>query len=132
MRKRKFNNREIDVLTILWDSDTALTVNDISAISGISKSTVSPVLKKLLTKNYIKVEDIVLSGKTLTRKYIPIVDREKFILEAYKDIEIENLLNHFLEEEGDPSILPKIEQLIKKKKKKFKEVDREWALPHHL
>ena len=125
MTRKKFNNREIDVLTILWDSDTALTVNDIAKIGGISKSTVSPVLRKLLNKNYIKVEDVVLSGKTLTRKYLPIVDREKFILEAYKDIEIENLLNHFLEEENDPSILPKIEQLIKKKKKKFKEVDRE-------
>ncbi len=125
MLGKKFSNREIDVLSILWDSDTALTVNDIAEISGISKSTVSPVLKKLLTKNYIKVEDVVLSGKTLTRKYIPIVDREKFILEVYKDIEIENLLNHFLEEKDDPSILPRIEQLIKKKKKELKKVDKE-------
>ena len=124
MTRKKFNNREIDVLSILWDSDISLTVNDIAEISGISKSTVSPVLKKLLAKNYIKVEDVVLSGKTVTRKYIPIIDREKFILEAYKNIKIENLLNHFLEEENDQSILLKIEQLIKKKKKELKGVDK--------
>lgn len=124
MLRKKFNNREIDVLSILWDSDTALTVNEISEISEISKSTVSPVLRKLLNKKYIKVEDVVLSGKTLTRKYIPIVDREKFILETYENIEIENLLNHFLEEEDDESILPRIEQLIKNKKRELKEVDK--------
>lgn len=124
MQRKKFNNREIDVLNILWDSDTSLTVNDISEISGISKSTISPVLRKLLNDNYIKVEDVVLSGKTLTRKYIPIVDREQFILEAYTNIEIDNLLNHFLEEEDDPSVLTKIEQLIKNKKNEFKDVNR--------
>lgn len=125
MKRKKFNNREIDVLSTFWDSDTALTVNDISEISGISKSTISPILRKLLAKNYIKVDDVVLTGKTLTRKYIPIVDREKFLLEAYEDIEIGNLLNYFLEEEDDPSILPKIEQIIQKKKSEFKEVERE-------
>lgn len=124
MLKKRFNNREVDILSILWNSDNALTVNDIAEISGISKSTISPILRKLLTKNYIKVEDVVLSGKTLTRKYVPIVDREKFILETYEGIKIENLLNHFLEKDDDLSIIPRIEQLIKTKKEELKEVNK--------
>ncbi|MDN6289881.1 MAG: hypothetical protein L0J63_06255, partial [Tetragenococcus koreensis] len=66
--------------------------------------------------------EVVLTGKTLTRKYLPAVDKEEFILKHY-DINIDNLLNHFLSKEDDPEVIPKIEGLINKKKNDLKNED---------
>lgn len=119
MKKKKLNNRAIDILEVLWDHTDSLSANNIAEISGISKNTVLPVVKKLLKEEYIKVDEVVLTGKTLTRKYVSAIDREEFILKYY-DIEIDNLLNHFLSEENDPNAISKIEALINKQRKNLK------------
>lgn len=121
-KTKKINNRDLDVLEVLWSCEEALTANDIADISDISKNTVLPVLKNLLNQGYIKVDEVVLTGKTLTRKYLPAVDKEEFILKHY-DINIDNLLNHFLSKEDDPEVIPKIEGLINKKKNDLKNED---------
>ncbi|GEQ48806.1 helix-turn-helix domain-containing protein [Tetragenococcus koreensis] len=121
-KTKKINNRDLDVLEVLWSCKEALTANDIADISDISKNTVLPVLKNLLNQGYIKVDEVVLTGKTLTRKYLPAVDKEEFILKHY-DINIDNLLNHFLSKEDDPEVIPKIEDLINKKKNDLKNED---------
>lgn len=118
-KNKKLSNRETDVLQILWDHPDSLTANDIAEISDISKNTVLPVLKELLNDEYIKVDDIVLTGKNLTRKYKPTIDKEQFILEQY-DLNMNNLLTHFLSKEDDTEMLPEIEQLINKKKNELK------------
>lgn len=118
-KSKKLSNRETDILEILWDNENSLSAIDIAELSGISKNTVLPVLRKLLKEEYIKVDDVILSGKTLTRKYVPAIDREEFILKYY-DVEIDNLLSHFLSEEDDPNAISNIEALINQKKKNLK------------
>lgn len=122
-KTKKINNRDLDVLEVLWNTEEALSANDIAEVSKISKNTVLPVLKNLLGQEYIKVDDVVLTGKTLTRKYLPAIDKEEFILNHY-DINIDNLLTHFLAKEDDPEVIPKIEELIDKKKNDLKDEDR--------
>jgi len=122
-KTKKINNRDLDVLEVLWNTEEALSANNIAEISKISKNTVLPVLKNLLSQEYIKVDDVVLTGKTLTRKYLPAIDKEEFILNHY-DINIDNLLTHFLAKEDDPEVIPKIEELIDKKKNDLKDEDR--------
>lgn len=117
---RQLNKRESEILQVLWEHDDALSANEIAEISGISKNTVLPVLKKLLNDSYIKVDEVVLTGKTLTRKYLPAIDKEEFVLKHY-NLNIDNLLNHFLAEEDDPDVIPTIEKLLKDKKRQFKE-----------
>ncbi|GAA3025265.1 hypothetical protein GCM10019998_22200 [Tetragenococcus solitarius] len=119
-KMRQFNKRESEILQVLWEHEDALSANEIAEISGISKNTVLPVLKKLLNDNYIKVDEVVLTGKTLTRKYLPAIDKEEFVLKHY-NLNIDNLLNHFLAEEDDPDVIPTIEKLLKDKKRQFKE-----------
>ncbi len=122
-KAKKINNRDLDILEVLWNAEEALSANDIAEISKISKNTVLPVLKNLLSQEYIKVDDVVLTGKTLTRKYLPAIDKEEFILNHY-DINIDNLLTHFLAKEDDPEVIPKIEELIDKKKNDLKDEDK--------
>jgi len=120
LKKKKLNKRELDVLEVLWNTDKSLSANEIADISEISKNTVLPVLKQLLNKKYIEVEDTILIGKTLARKYRSTLDKEEFIL-SYYDLNVDNLLSHFLSKEKDPDVIPNIEKLIEEKKSQLKE-----------
>lgn len=52
MSRIKFNNREIDVLNILWDEDNSLSVNDIASFFLIkSSSGIYPGTKPNLSKS---------------------------------------------------------------------------------
>src|SRR5699024_8690833 len=120
LKKKKLNKRELDVLEVLWNTDKSLSANEIADISEISKKIVLPVLKQLLNKKYIEVEDTILIGKTLARKYRSTLDKEEFIL-SYYDLNVDNLLSHFLSKEKDPDVIPNIEKLIEEKKSQLKE-----------
>lgn len=119
----KLNNREIDVMSILWSTDIPLSVNEISEKGKISKNTVSPIIKKLLGKNLIKVEDVFMSGKNLTRKYKPLISREEFVFKQYKGLNIEGMVNYFLKKDKSKNKkeeIMRIDKLIREHKNKIK------------
>lgn len=119
MLNKKYTKREVDILETLWDEGKPLSVNEIADTSGISKNTVAPILKKILDKHYIKVEEVFYSAKSLTRKFLPLMDREKFILDAFQKIHIDNFLNHYLDRHCDQEILDKLEAIIQEKRDKL-------------
>lgn len=122
---QKLNNRDRDVLEIFWDNEDSLSVNDIAELSDISKNTILPVLRKLLKEDYIKVDEVILSGKTLTRKYLPVLDREEFILKKTK-VDVNNLVGHYLfDKESDFETVVKLEKLLQKKKRQLKNQEEE-------
>ena len=60
------NQREIDVLNVLWESDNAMSLADIlSARPELIKSTVAATLAKLLKENLVEISGIAYSGKVL-------------------------------------------------------------------
>ena len=64
--------RELEILNILWNSDTALTSSDIvEAGNRLSQSTVQAVLRKLLKEELVEVEGVTHSGNVLSRTYRP-------------------------------------------------------------
>lgn len=78
--------RETQILDILWNSDKPMSASEIvSSCPELTKSTVTAVLRKLLTSSYIKVSDIVYSGTVLCRRYEPTLSRTKLILSQIKD-----------------------------------------------
>ncbi len=80
------NPRELDVLNILWRTDEPMMATDIvNARLGLTQSTVTAVLRKLLNEGLVEVVGIEHSGKVLGRTYRP--------TEISKDI----VLNSFLE-----------------------------------
>lgn len=66
------NDRELDVLNILWKSENAMTSTDIvNEMRGLTQSTVIAVLRNLLKDELVEVEGVTHSGKVLSRTYRP-------------------------------------------------------------
>ena len=62
--------REIDVLNILWESDEPMMATDIVAQKkGLTQSTVTAVLRKLLKEEQVEVAGVTHSGRVLGRLY---------------------------------------------------------------
>ena len=66
------NQRDLDVLSILWSAEKSLTATEIvERKKGLTQSTVTAVLRKLLKDNLVEVDGVTHSGKVLSRKYKP-------------------------------------------------------------
>ena len=77
----KLTHRDLDVLSVLWDSKKPLTASEIVAANpALNKNTVQPVLRKLLKNELVQVADIVYSGTVLSRSYIPSISRQQLSL----------------------------------------------------
>lgn len=80
----QLNPRELDVLNILWRSETAMTSTDIvNEMKGLTQSTVIAVLRKLLSDNLVEVCGVTHSGKVLSRTYRPTEASRKVIMESF-------------------------------------------------
>lgn len=86
------NERELDVLNILWKSKEPMMATDIVNAggigSGLTQSTVTAVLRKLLNAKLVEVVGVTHSGKVLSRTYRPTeASKEallKYFLKQYK------------------------------------------------
>ncbi|MCM1112165.1 MAG: helix-turn-helix domain-containing protein [Muribaculum sp.] len=86
--------RELDVLDILWGTDKPMMATEIvDAVTGLTQSTVTAVLRKLLRAKLVEVAGITHSGKVLSRTYRPTeASREAIIshmlgeLERFKNV----------------------------------------------
>lgn len=80
------NPRELDVLNVLWKSDEPMMATDIvNARIGLTQSTVTAVLRKLLKDNLVEVAGITHSGRVLSRTYRPTEASRELILQDFKD-----------------------------------------------
>ncbi|WP_077612173.1 BlaI/MecI/CopY family transcriptional regulator [Clostridium sp. Marseille-P2415] len=119
--------REMDVMRILWDSKKPLVASEIAKTGvSLSNNTVQSVLRKLLTKKYIEVADIVYSGTVLTRSYKPAVSKGDLLVEQFVNqfkknedsIPIPSLVSTLLKhEKNEKETIEKLEILLKERKK---------------
>lgn len=80
------NPRELDVLNILWKSDEPMMATDIvNAKLGLTQSTVTAVLRKLLNDNLVEVAGVTHSGRVLSRTYRPSEASREVILQNFTD-----------------------------------------------
>lgn len=80
----QLNQRELDVLNILWKSEDAMTSTDIvNEMRGLTQSTVIAVLRKLLKDEYVEVCGVTHSGKVLSRTYRPTEASREVILNNF-------------------------------------------------
>lgn len=71
--------REKDILDILWNAEKGLIASEIvKQMEGLTINTVQAVLKKLLKRNLIKIDQIVYSGTVLSRSYVPTLTEAEF------------------------------------------------------
>lgn len=81
LQSQSLTKRDLDIMTILWNSDVSMTASEIVAADvSLNINTVQAVLRKLLKTKYIEVADIVYSGTVLSRSYRPTVSQNDFAL----------------------------------------------------
>jgi predicted transcriptional regulator len=82
----RLNVRELDVLNILWKHDEAMTAIEIvNEKNGLTQSTVTAVLRKLLKAELVEVAGVTHSGKVLSRTYRPTEASKEIILENFTE-----------------------------------------------
>ncbi len=80
------NPRELDVLNILWKSEKPMMATDIvNEGDGLTQSTVTAVLRKLLHEQLVEVAGVTHSGKVLSRTYRPSESSRNIILKDFAD-----------------------------------------------
>ena len=80
----QLNQRELDVLNILWKSEEPMTSTDIvNEMRGLTQSTVIAVLRKLLKDELVEVCGVTHSGKVLSRTYRPTEASREVILNNF-------------------------------------------------
>ena len=131
----KLTNREYDILRILWDSQDPLTASGIvERGNGLSINTVQAMLKRLLKRDLIHVDQIVYSGTVLSRAYRPTLSQDDFETRRYadnmrriqgEDFSCSQFVAAFLGQENDHQKVWKeideLESLLARKKQELKE-----------
>ncbi len=122
------SKRELDVMNVLWEANKPLIASDIpKANANLSINTVQAVLKKLLQKDFIKINDIVHSGTVLTRSYLPAITPDEYALKYVKSeifpfgkfLSKTQLINTLFDNtENEDGLIEELEKLIQKQKKK--------------
>lgn len=126
----ELSKRELDVMNVFWAQEGAVIASDIPKVNGsLSINTVQAVIKKLIQKNYLKVDEIVYSGTVLTRSYLPVVTADEY---AKRQIQTDaSFLNKYTNkigviealldaEEDEAQLLNDLEALVKERKKNLK------------
>lgn len=128
----RLTNRERDILDILWDSEKSMVASEITAAKDdLSINTVQAVLKKLLQKDLIKVDEIVYSGTVLSRSYKPTLTPEQFEIQRFeaaysrvtgKPFELSAVVDAMLDEEDIENrkhVIAQLEDMLAKKREVF-------------
>lgn len=93
MNKLKLTKKELEIMNILWEAQTDLTARQIvDSYPSIVMSTAQNVLNKLLKKDLIKIEKVILEEKNFSRSFIPIISQEEYVLQQYNQLKVTNLL----------------------------------------
>ncbi len=123
----QLSRRVMEVMTLLWKSDTPYLASEIARISSTSINTVNVVLKNLLNAGMIEIADIVHSGTVLSRRYRPNVDPEVYTTELFikqfKDISPKlpttQIVSRLLEEDVDRKTIDELEELVHQHREKL-------------
>ena len=122
--------REMDVMTILWESNTPLVASEITKMDdSLNINTVQAVIRKLLDKKYIEVADIVYSGTVLTRSYKPTLSKKEMTVQRFigqfqenDKVSIPNLVTTLLKhEKNEREVIEELEVMLEERKKLLKQ-----------
>lgn len=84
---------EYQVLHCFYDINQALTKHELlEKMPSLNKNTTAAVIRSLLEKGYLEVEEIRYSQNVLARAYRPGVSFIEFLEDEYGEVAIENLL----------------------------------------
>ncbi len=83
------NQRELDVLNILWKDREPMTATNIveaDITKSLTQSTVITVLRRLVKDELVEVMGVARSGKVLSRTYSPTEKSREAVLNNFVDM----------------------------------------------
>lgn len=124
--KKNLNKHQLEVMKILWESQTPLVASDIARRHAkLNLSTVQAALRALIKSETVEIADIVYSGTVLTRAYRPTISRDEYFNQTYRDISEGlsgvSLIASLIDKETTLEELNRLEEIIKNKKQEIKE-----------
>nr|WP_302140162.1 BlaI/MecI/CopY family transcriptional regulator [uncultured Schaedlerella sp.] len=114
----KITSRELEVLRVFWNSDESLTAIDIPKINPKLKiNTVQGVIKNLLKKNYIEVDNIIYHNTVLTRTFKAVLTQEEYMMDHFGSgsLDMNTFVAALISNESDPETLKKLETMIQER-----------------
>ncbi|AUJ87128.1 MULTISPECIES: BlaI/MecI/CopY family transcriptional regulator [Enterococcus] len=91
----ELSKSEYQLLYYFYEFNQALTKHEIlKRLPELNKNTTAAVIRSLLDKGYLKVEEIKYSQNVLARAYRPSIPFINFIKEEYGEVAVEKLVNH--------------------------------------
>ena len=119
--KKRFTKKQLDVMKVLWESDTPMVASDIVRKDDtLNINTVQACLRSLIANHSIKVADIVYSGTVLTRSYAPVISRDEYFGNTSTDIlgdgQKSALIASLIDTETDLDELEHLEEMIAQRK----------------
>ena len=126
MTKVRLSNRELAIMTVLWNAERPLAATDIPELDpSLNINTVKSALQNLLKKSCIQVADIVYHGTVLTRTYKPILTQESYSSEHFMRFQksSSSFIAALVKAEKDEKTLDALEKLIQEQKKELRSKD---------
>ncbi|WP_144772217.1 BlaI/MecI/CopY family transcriptional regulator [Enterococcus casseliflavus] len=88
----ELSKSEYHVLYCFYQCNQSLTKHELlEKIPDLNKNTTATVIRSLLEKGYLKVEEIRYSQNVLARAYRPCVSFIEFLKDEYGEVAVENL-----------------------------------------
>ena len=106
----KITSRELEVLRVFWNSDESLTAK-------LKINTVQGVIKNLLKKNYIEVDNIIYHNTVLTRTFKAVLTQEEYMMDHFGSgsLDMNTFVAALISNESDPETLKKLETMIQER-----------------
>lgn len=122
MKIKLLTKRQNEVMSVLWNSESPLSANQIcDKDESLNMNTVQQVLRTLLKMQFIKIEDIGYSNTALTRLYSPVLKQTDYLQFLLGNNSTFDLTSSLIDNNKNLHELKQLQVLIEKKCKELEE-----------
>lgn len=126
--KTRLTKSEMEIMEVLWDAGKALTTSEIIQRSKEKEwkdSSVHLLIKSLMNKDVIKVEGFKKTTKNYARTFIPVKNREEFLVGQIIDKKTtlaarKRIYSYLIEKESNLEMIEFIQKLLEERKEEIK------------
>ena len=126
--KTRLTKSEMEIMEVLWNEGDALTTSEIVQRSKEKEwkdSSVHLLIKSLMDKGVIKVEGFKKTTKNYARTFIPVKNREEFLVGQIMDNKTtiaarKRIYSYLIEKESNLEMIDYIQKLLEERKEEIK------------
>lgn len=126
---------ELEIIEVMWKMNKPLSKTEILNLTpnrSWSKTSIHPLLNKLLEKGAIKVDGFVQTNKNYGRIYSPLITQDEYILSTFNQIKqspyyatktsvVTSIFAALIQDNDiDDELLDELEQMIERRKQENK------------